>query len=119
MNILLVEDEGFILDCISQILIKEGYSVFTAEDYDNAIDIINTKEIEMIISDVMLPYTGGFDIVEFVRNDSTKKDIPIILITGMDENILQNTNIQANTCIIKPFTSNQLLAAIKKFTLVS
>ena len=119
MKILLVEDEAFILDCITQVLTKEGYEVFAAEEFDKAISILKSQDIDMIISDVMLPYIGGFDIVDFVRNDSEKKDIPIILITGMDENILHNTNIKADFCITKPFTSTQLLKAIKKYSLVS
>ena len=118
MKILLVEDEKFILECMAQILTQEGYSVYTADNYEEAIEIISTENLNLIISDIMLPYIGGFDILDFVKSDPKKKNIPVILITGMDEGILENTLLKADACITKPFTSRQLLNRIKTFVLV-
>ena len=118
MKILIIEDEGFILESIAQILSKEGYMIYTADDYHTAVRIIKSENLDMIISDIMLPYTGGFDIVDFVRNDPEKKDTSIILISGMDRTILNTTKIKVEACITKPFTSKELLRVVKQHLLV-
>lgn len=115
MNILVIEDEKFILDSMAKALRGEGYTVITAEDQDTAMNIIQSKKLDMVISDVMLPFAGGFDIVDFIRKDPKKKNIPVILVTGMDEDVLKTTRTQANYCLTKPFSSGQLTTLVNKF----
>jgi DNA-binding response OmpR family regulator len=115
MNILIVEDEKFILDSMAKALRGENYTVYTADDQDVAMNFLRTKKIDMVISDIMLPYAGGFDIVDFIREESNMKDIPIILVTGMDEDVLKTTHTRANMCLTKPFSSQQLIALVNKY----
>lgn len=115
MNILVIEDEKFILESIAKTLRNEGYTVFTAEDRETAMDLIQVKKLDLIISDVMLPFSGGFDIVEYVKENPEKRNIPVILVTGMDEDVLKTTRTEADAVLIKPFTTDQLLALINKF----
>lgn len=115
MNILVIEDEKFILDSMAKALRGEGYTVITAEDQDTAMDVIRSKKLDLVISDVMLPFAGGFDIVDFIRKDPKKKNMPVILVTGMDEDVLKTTRTQANYCLTKPFSSGQLTTLVNKF----
>ncbi len=115
MNILVIEDEKFILDSMAKALRGEGYTVITAEDQETAMEHIQSKKLDMVISDVMLPYSGGFDIVDFIRQDPLKKHIPVILVTGMDADILKTTRTEANVCLPKPFSSLQLTTLVNKF----
>lgn len=117
MKALIIEDEEFILTSISRIVNKEGFSVLTAQDYEKAMEIIATHKLNLIISDVMLPFPEGFDIVDFIKNDPIRKQIPVILVTGMDEDILKATCSKADDYIIKPFTSQQLKKLISKYCL--
>lgn len=114
MKILVIEDEVSILELIKKVLTKEGYSVVTAEDYDTAIEIIRSEDLNLIITDLMLPFTGGYDIVDFVKKNPAKKHIPVILATGMNENILSNTHSGAQACLVKPFTSLQLKEVVRR-----
>ena len=118
MKILVVEDESFILESIAMVLTREGYLIYTADNFHAAIKLIKSESFDMIISDIMLPYTGGFDIVDFVRNDPEKKHTSIILITGMDKVILETSNINVEACIVKPFTASHLLRVVKENLLV-
>ena len=98
-----------------ELINKEGYVVFTAQNRDRALDIIQSKNPDLIISDIMLPFTGGLDIVDFVKSDPLKKNIPIVLITGMDEDVLQCTHTKADECITKPFSIEQIKTIVKKY----
>ena len=112
-TILVIDDEEDIATAISRSLKREGYSVIITSDYKTSIKVIANSEIDLIISDVMLPYTGGFDIVEYVKNDDTLKNTPVILVTGMDKDILYSSSIKADAVVSKPFDMDRLLALVK------
>lgn len=114
MKVLVIDDERFILESISKILQKENFSVVTAENKKDAIEIIENQELDLIITDIMLPFSGGFDIVEHVKEHPVKSKIPVIVITGMDEDVLVSTKTFADACLTKPFTAKQLMYLVKK-----
>ncbi len=115
MKILILEDEKFILHSIAKNLTQEGYQVITSENYKNAIEIIKSKELDLIITDLMLPFTGGLDVVEFVKNDPLRSHIPVIVVSGMDQEILSATKKLADAYLAKPFSIDELKALVKKF----
>ncbi len=108
-TILVIEDEDFISGLIAKSLREEGYGVIVTSDFDSSIKVIDSVDLDMIISDVMLPYTGGLDIAEYVRNESGKKDTPVILVTGMDKDVLTTTDIKVTAILSKPFDMLQLV----------
>jgi DNA-binding response OmpR family regulator len=112
-TVLVIDDEEVIATAISRALKKEGYSVIITSDYKTSIKVIANSEIDLIISDVMLPYTGGFDIVEYVKNNEALKDTPVILVTGMDKDILYSSSIKADAVVSKPFDMERLIALVK------
>jgi DNA-binding response OmpR family regulator len=112
-TILVIDDEEDIATAISRSLKREGYSVIITSDYKTSIKVIANSEIDLIISDVMLPYTGGFDIVEYVKNDEALKNTPVILVTGMDKDILYSSSIKADAVVSKPFDMDRLIALVK------
>jgi DNA-binding response OmpR family regulator len=112
-TVLVIDDEEDIATAISRSLKREGYSVIITSDYKTSIKVIANSEIDLIISDVMLPYTGGFDIVEYVKNDDALKNTPIILVTGMDKDILYSSSIKADAIVSKPFDMERLIALVK------
>ena len=112
-TILVIDDEEDIATAISRSLKREGYSVIITSDYKTSIKVIANSEIDLIISDVMLPLTGGFDIVEYVKNDEALKNTPVILVTGMDKDILYSSSIKADAVVSKPFDMDRLIALVK------
>ncbi|MBL7920373.1 MAG: response regulator [Bacteroidia bacterium] len=107
--VLVIEDEDFISGLIARSLREEGYNVIATSDYKESIKVIDSMDLDLIVSDVMLPYTGGLDIAEYVKNAARNKDIPIILVTGMDKDVLSTTQIQVNAILSKPFDMLQLV----------
>ncbi len=108
-TILVIEDEDFISGLIAKSLREEGYGVIVTSDYKSSIKVIDSMSIDLIISDVMLPYTGGLDIAEYVKNESQNKGVPVILVTGMDKDVLSTTAINVTAILSKPFDMLQLI----------
>lgn len=114
MNVLIIDDEKDIRDNVSSILKKRGFNTTTTDNVVDAENLIRNQKWDVIISDVMIPHLGGFEIVDVVKVVSP--DTPIVLITGMDRDILNSTVTKADAVLTKPFTSKQLTDAIEKLT---
>ncbi|MES2691237.1 MAG: response regulator [Bacteroidota bacterium] len=112
VTILVVDDEDFIATSIAKALKKQGYSVILTSDFASSIKVINSGEIDLVVSDVMLPFTGGIDIAEHIKTSSKLKHIPVILVTGMDRLILEGSHVQADEIITKPFEMVKLVESV-------
>jgi CheY-like chemotaxis protein len=114
-TILIIDDEAFIREKVQKILEKEGYFAESASDIRTAIDKLAAKDYDLILCDVMIPAIGGFELIEQIKSDPTKKHIPIIMVTGMERDILQMTRHEADDVLTKPFKSEDLLTKVKQF----
>lgn len=115
LTVLVIEDEDFISGLISKSLKEEGYSVIVTSDYQSSIKILATGIIHLVISDVMLPYTGGLDILDYVRADKKLAAMPVILVTGMDPDVLASSAIKPDALLPKPFEMAELMDLVNQF----
>ena len=111
MNILVIDDEKDIRDLVSRTLTGAGYNVTSAGTVPEAEQLIIKKKWDLVISDVMIPHLGGFEIADLVK---AKKDTPVILLTGMDKEILNSTLTEANAILIKPVSAQKLLDTVRE-----
>ena len=111
INVLVIDDEKDIRENISIILKKHDYHPVTIDNVVDAEDMIRNKKWDIIISNVMIPHLGGFELVDVVKQISS--DTPVILVTGMDKDILNTTATRADIILTKPFTGKQLIDAIE------
>jgi len=111
INILVVDDEKTIVDVIEVYLKKEGYTVFTTSNGNEALKIFNDKKINLIILDLMLPDISGEDICKKIKNQI---DIPIIMLTAKvnEDDVLNGFKQGADDYVIKPFSVKQLIARV-------
>ncbi len=79
-NILIIDDEENIRKMLKDILMEEGYSTFSAGEWDNAHKILLRERVDVILLDVWLPKVGGMDILEILKNDFT--GVEVIIISG-------------------------------------
>jgi len=112
MKILVIEDELELLGAISGILSKEGFEVEMASGMSEARAKIRNYNYDLIVCDIMLPHWGGFDLIDAIKESPGKQNTPVIVITGMDEEILKSTHLFAEACLQKPFTGKQLLETV-------
>jgi DNA-binding response OmpR family regulator len=119
MKILIIDDELDLLENVRGILTKEGFEVESASEFKEANRMISNNSYDLVICDIMLPHFGGFDLVDAVKENPEKQKTPVIVITGMDRDILESTRTFADICLVKPFTGKQLLEAVRSLVAVS
>jgi DNA-binding response OmpR family regulator len=111
--ILVVDDDKFANDLVRFALSKEGYEVETTDNPRGALQMIQKREPDLLILDVMMPYIDGFEFAEKLRAD--EYDIPIIFMTARDgiEDKLQGFHNGADDYICKPYNHQELIARIQ------
>lgn len=116
MKILIAEDDKLILSTIEFRLKKEGYEVIKALDGREALEKIEKYRPDMVISDIMMPYVSGLELVGIIR-EKYKDEIAIIVLTsmGQEDVVLEAFELGADDFIPKPFSPNELSLRIKRF----
>lgn len=112
MNILLVEDDKNICEMVCDFLRSESYIVEIAIDGQTAIDIFRDHTFDIVLLDLMLPKSSGFEVLKYIRSVSV---IPVIIVTAKDSDTdkMIGLNLGADDYITKPFSLVELLARIK------
>ncbi len=113
-KILVVDDSAETRKIIQRNLSQKGYKVFTTADVSNAIQILNSLQIDLIITDLKMPKVSGIDLIKHIRDNN--KDSEVIMITGYPsiESAVEAVKIGAQDYLTKPFTEQELLSAVKK-----
>lgn len=113
-RILIVEDHQEISDLIASIL-KPLYSVQTVQNGEDGIKFATNHLPDLIICDIMMPGTSGFDVCKILKNQTATNHIPIVLLTAKTEmkNKLQGLKTGADEYLVKPFDSEELKTRIK------
>lgn len=113
MYILVVDDDVFANDLVRFALVKEGYEVETTDNPHGAMQMIQKREPDLLLLDVMMPYLNGFEFSEKLRAEGY--DTPLIFMTAQDglEAILHGFNIGADDYICKPYNHQELVARVQ------
>jgi len=120
MKILIAEDEPLTLKMLSMKLQKDGYAVIQAEDGRKALEYLETEGCpDMVITDIMMPFFSGLEVVEKIRKDLLS-NIPIIVLSamGQEESVSAAFTLGANDYITKPFNPNELSLRVKRLIVV-
>ena len=112
MNILVCDDDREIVNAIEIYLKNAGYNVFKAYDGIEALDVLEEREIHLILMDIMMPRLDGQRATMKIRE---AKNIPIIMISakGEDYDKITGLNLGADDYITKPFNPLELIARVK------
>ena len=115
-RILVAEDEVLMLKALEFKLKKDGYEVDVASDGKAAMEKAMANNYDLILTDIMMPYIGGMEILSFIKNDPIKKSTPVLLISavGLENIVLEGFNLGAEDFIYKPFNLNELSVRIKR-----
>jgi DNA-binding response OmpR family regulator len=111
-RILVVDDENRYLRLLQINLATEGYEVTTATNGAEAIDIITTRPIDLVLMDIVMPKLDGISTLERIRQFT---NIPIIMLTGRnsEEDKVHCLNLGADDYITKPFSATEVLARVR------
>jgi CheY-like chemotaxis protein len=108
-RLLVVEDNVELLMLMYQLL-KSSYRVYTAKNGHEALDIIHEKELDLIISDVMMPEMNGYELTKTIKGDPNYSHLPIILLTAktQEEDEQEALLLGADEYLTKPFRLKDL-----------
>lgn len=118
MRILIAEDDDLMLKTLEFRLKRDGHDVILAHDGREAMEKIELTSPDLIISDIMMPYFSGLELVGLVRQKYLQK-IPIIILSSMSQEyvVLEAFQLGADDYITKPFSPNELTVRIRRFEL--
>ncbi len=113
-TILVVDDEPNYLIVLSELLIDEGFEVFTADRGDKALKILNKTDIDLVITDMRMPGMNGMELLKSIK--TINKDLPVVMLTAFGEVEMAVNAMQAGAhdYITKPFKNNELVLCVKK-----
>ena len=116
MKILVCEDNTLTLRSIEYSLKNAGYEVSRAMDGDQGIRILKEEKIDLVITDINMPYTKGLELVRHV-NTKMERKIPVIIITGitLEETRDHALELGASGFLTKPLDLDVLVEKVKSF----
>ena len=119
-KIVLAEDNSVLSLLLKLNLQKAGYKLFIAMDGKQAIELIEEHNPDVILTDIMMDYFSGLEIVSHVRNQ-LKRNTPILVFSssGQEEMVLNAFNLGANDFMSKPLSTSELVFRVKKMLLTS
>ncbi|HEY9704154.1 MAG TPA: response regulator [Allocoleopsis sp.] len=114
-KVLVVEDTPSELELVSTYLKDSGYSVVVAIDAKTAITKALEQKPDIIVTDVVMPGMSGFELCRSLKNNPETKAIPIIICSSKNQEIdrLWGMKQGANFYLVKPFTKDELIRAVK------
>ena len=111
-NILICDDEKDIVSALKIYLEAEGYTIFTAYDGREALDVLRREKIHLVLMDVMMPALDGIAATAKLREES---NVPVILLTAKSEDTdkVLGLNVGADDYVTKPFNPVELCARVR------
>jgi DNA-binding response OmpR family regulator len=111
-RILLVDDDPTVRDSLHEVLVAEGYSVLTAENGQQALELINKLPVDLVLLDLNMPVKNGWDTFERLTADYPL--IPVIIVTARPNQIFTALSAGAGALLEKPMDIRPLLRTMEK-----
>lgn len=112
-RILVVEDESSILTALTLLLDMEGYRVAEASNGQQGLERLASFAPDLVITDYMMPYMDGIEMLRRIRGDPKFRDLPAILISAALPADAELTGL-ADACLSKPIGIDRLLAVVEQ-----
>jgi PAS domain S-box-containing protein len=113
--ILVVDDQPQNIELIEAYLLPQGYDIVTATNGEKALEKLSGNDIDLMLLDVMMPGMDGFEVIRRVRQDTTHRLLPIILLSSLrgTEDRVKGIEAGCDDFISKPFNKTELLARVR------
>ena len=115
MKILVAEDEPLMLMAIEAKLKNEGFDVVGVADGREALKVLENFVPDLIITDILMPYTSGLELISIVKSSQNKK-LPIIVLSGLgqENTVMEAFQLGADDFLTKPFNPVELSVRVKR-----
>lgn len=117
-NILIVDDDITNLKIMEDILSMDGYNLVTSRDGHSALSLLDSKEWDLIIADVMMPRMSGYELTRMIRNRFSLSELPVLLLTARSrpEDVEAGFHYGANDYVAKPVDAIELRSRVYALT---
>jgi DNA-binding response OmpR family regulator len=116
-RVMIVDDDPDILDFLRIVFQQQGYEILTAQDGIEAWELLQTRSVDLILSDVAMPHVNGYELCQRIKNavDSRLLLTPVILMSGrtLDSDIRYAKSLGADDYLPKPLDIDDLLAVVQ------
>jgi CheY-like chemotaxis protein len=114
--VLVVDDEVHILHVVSMKLRNAGYTVITAEDGEEALELAVSRSPDLIITDYQMPYMTGLELCMALKKHATTRHMPAIMLTARGFNLAREYLDQTNIAgvLSKPFSPREILTRVQE-----
>lgn len=114
-RILVVEDEPLMLSFLEFRLTKDGYDVKTAKNGKEAEGYIKNETFSLIITDLLMPFVSGFELLEKIKETDTNNNTPVLVLSDLKQEnvIIKGLKLGADDFIPKPIAINILTTKVK------
>lgn len=118
IRLLAVDDDPVNLKVLESIFANEAYEVFTATSAKQALSMLNRRDWDLVISDVMMPNMSGYELTARIRKHYSLSELPVLLLTACsrDEDIEAGFRAGANDYVTKPMKATELKSRVKSLT---
>jgi CheY-like chemotaxis protein len=104
-TILVVDDSPVVVEAVRDALDKDGFTVLTAGDGIEALDLVRANHVDLILLDIDMPRMNGYQLCKLLKRDKKLKDIPVVMLTAKSSDTDKQWGVKAGTneYLTKPF----------------
>ena len=115
-TIVIADDEPHVLRSLEFILKKQGYSVVTAVNGEEALERVKESNPDLVFLDIQMPKMDGNSVLRHLRDDPNYQDLYIVMITakGQEADRLNSLESGANEYVTKPYSPRKLIGRVKE-----
>ena len=115
-RVLIADDEPNIVISLEFLMEKNGYEIRTVANGDEALRVAREFRPHLLLLDIMLPLRNGFEVCQVIRESPELNPVKIIMLTakGRETEVAKGLALGADAYITKPFTTRELLEAVKR-----
>ena len=116
-RIMIVDDDPGIVNLLRLLLEERRYEILIARDGREALELLETQQVDLILTDVAMPHLNGYELCQRVKNSADPQLVltPVILMSGrtLDSDIRYGKSLGADDYLAKPFDIEDLLAVVQ------
>ncbi len=116
-TVMIIEDDMLHMKLFNDILENQGYNTLTAHDGDIAIEMARKSRPDLIILNIQVPFTSGFEVIKRLKNEDHLKDIPVLAVTAFDDDMKKDEYLRHgfDGFLVKPIAIPNFLGAVAGF----
>jgi len=113
-KVLIADDEPNIVAAIEFLMKQRGYDVYTAADGGEALDVVERVVPDLVVLDVMMPQTSGYEVCQTIRKRAEWRHIKVLMLSakGRDAEVVKGVAMGADLYVTKPFSTRELMARV-------